>query len=216
MYKDRREAGQLLAALASERSFQHPVVFGLPRGGLPLASEVARQLKCPMSIVLVRKIGAPGQPELALGAVSEGDPPTIVRNEHVIASLGVDDASFDRLSRDQLAELKRRRRLYLGESMPLSATARDALLVDDGLATGATIRAAVKALRRQRPHEIGLLVPVAPREILDELGKIVDWVICPHPMESFSSVGECYERFPQVSDTEVIALLGRGVGHSAG
>jgi putative phosphoribosyl transferase len=207
VFKDRIDAGRRLADALAARHLQDSVVYALPRGGVPVGAEVARRLKCPLSVILVRKIGVPYQPELAMGAIVDGPEQAIIRNEDIIRECGITDAEFDKIAQVQWAEIERRRALYFANAPPVAATGKTALLIDDGLATGATARAAVKALRLMRPRTIGLAIPVATPETLRLLEREVDWVLCLEPADYFPGVGSFYRNFAQVTDDAVVALL---------
>lgn len=206
-FKDRTEAGRLLAkALAIYRNTK-PVVLALPRGGVPVAAEVAKALAAPLDLLLVRKIGVPGQPELAMGAVVDGAEPIVVRNTEVIAATGVSAAEFDRICAREVAEIERRRRLCLGSRPPVDLHGATAIVVDDGIATGATMTAALRAIRRRLPAKVVLAVPTAAPDSLASLRKEADATICLLQPGYFGSVGQFYDDFRQVSDDEVIAAL---------
>lgn len=213
-FADRVEAGGLLGEAVRDALGQadaDAVVLGLPRGGVVVAAEVADALGAPLDVLVVRKIGAPGQPELAMGALAAG---TVVRNADLVHALGIDDATFDAAAEAEREVADARERSYRGIHSPTPLAGRTAVVVDDGLATGATARAAVTALRHReddRPGRVVLAVPVAPRDGLLELSRLVDDVVClrtPHP---FVAVGEWYRGFGQTSDDEVRALLQRRV-----
>jgi putative phosphoribosyl transferase len=207
-FTDRAEAAARLARQLQDLSLAPPlVVFALPRGGVPIGAVVARALHAPLDLVLVRKIGAPWQPELALAAVAEGEPPEIVVDEAVRRHAGVDDAWIAREAQPHLAEIARRRRVYLRGRAPAAVEGRTAIVVDDGLATGTTMRAALKALRRRRPAHLVLAVPVAPPDTLAALRAEVDRIVCLATPEPFHAVGAHYREFHQVDDDEVIAAL---------
>ena len=208
-FKDRIEAGRKLAtALAAYRN-QHPVVLALPRGGVPVAAEVASALKAPLDLILVRKIGVPTQPELAMGAVVDGGEPIIVRNEDVIGLAGISESDFKAVCDSELAEIERRRQRYLGTRPRAEVTARTAIVIDDGVATGATTRAALQATRRRKPKRLVLAVPVAPTDTLSALRSDADDVVCLEDHEFFGAIGFYYRDFRQVSDEEVIKILER-------
>ncbi len=207
VYTDRTEAGKELARLLGDHAGPDTLVLALPRGGVPVAAEVARTLKAPLDLVLVRKIGAPAQPELAVGAVVDGAEPEIVVNSDIAHTLGLSDDKVQELARHEIAEIARRRKIYLGESAPLSPAGRTVIVVDDGIATGASIKAALKALRRAGPERIVLAVPVAPADTLKELEPYADTIVCPATPSPFAAVGAHYRDFPQTPDEEVVALL---------
>ncbi len=206
-YRDRRHAGQVLAAALRKLRGRDPIVLALPRGGVPVGFEVARALSCPLDIVSVRKLGAPHQPELAVGAVVDTDPPQTVGNPEVMEALALDQAWLDQAAKTQEKELLRRRRLYVGDRPRPGLAQRQVILVDDGIATGASIRAALKGLRQARPAELVLAVPVAPPEVLEDLTALCDRIVCPRRPENFGAVGYYYQDFAQTQDEEVVRLL---------
>jgi putative phosphoribosyl transferase len=197
-FANRTEAGRLLADQLVRRGFEKPVVLALPRGGLPVGLEAARALNAPLDAVLVRKIGVPWQPELAAAAVVDGDDPQVVRNGAVIEAAGVTE---DYLRAETAAKLKE-----IERSQP-PVEGRTAVVVDDGVATGATIRAAIKAIRRRRPARLVVAVPVAPASTVAELSQEADEVICLLTPEPFFAIGAHYDDFTQVEDAEAIAAL---------
>ena len=184
-------------------------MLALPRGGVPVAAEIATALRAALDLVLVRKIGVPQQPELAMGAVVDGGHPLIVRNDDVIALAGIDQAEFEAVCRRELAEIERRRQRYLGSRRPVDVADRVAIVVDDGIATGATTRAALRATRMRNPRKLVLAVPVAPTESLAAMRQEADEVVCLEDYESFGAIGYYYADFRQVSDQEVIDILDR-------
>ena len=206
-FHDRREAGRLLAERLAALAEQDPVVLALPRGGVPVAFEVARALRAPLDLVLVRKIGAPQHEEFAVGAVVDGDPPQVVRNEPIIEMLRVPESYIAEATARQVAEIARRRAAYLGGRPPLPVEGRTAIVVDDGIATGATVKAALRGLARSRPARLVLAVPVAPPEALDEIRPLVDELHCLLAPDPFRAVGLFYDDFSQTDDAEVVALL---------
>jgi len=206
---DRMDAGQRLAKALAHYKAQRPVVLALPRGGVPVAAEVATALDAPLDLILVRKIGVPFQPELAMGAVVDGGKPVIVRNEDVISLTGVSEREFNATCDQQLAEIERRRKLYLGNRPHPQIAGLTVIVVDDGIATGATTRAALQAIRMRKPSKLVLAVPVAPTESLKELRGEADEIICLEDYEDFGAIGLFYSDFRQVSDTEVIEILAR-------
>jgi putative phosphoribosyl transferase len=208
-FYDRSEAGRDLAAELVKYKGEDVVVFALPRGGVPVAAPIAVALDAPLDLILVRKIGVPVQPELAMGAVADGGTPLIVRNEDVIAMAGVSEAEFAAVCQRQLAEIERRRRLYIGARPRVEARGRVAIVVDDGVATGATTRAALRAIRALHPKKLVLAVPVAPTDTLASLRSEVDETICLEAHEDFGAIGFFYADFHQISDEEVIATLDR-------
>jgi putative phosphoribosyl transferase len=208
-FRDRTEAGQKLAAALAGYENQQVVVLALPRGGVPVAAEIAAALQAPLDLVLVRKIGLPQQPELAMGAVVDGGHPLIVRNDDVIALAGIDEAEFEAVCRSELAEIERRRQRYLGNRRRVDVTGRVTIVVDDGIATGATTRAALRATRLRNPGRLVLAVPVAPTESLAAMREEADEVVCLEDYEDFGAIGYYYADFHQVPDHEVIETLAR-------
>jgi putative phosphoribosyl transferase len=206
-FSDRSEAGRALAARLAEMKIADPVIFALPRGGVPVAAEIARALNAPLDLLLVRKIGVPWQPELALAAVVDGDDPQVVIDEEVQEQSGVSRTYIDGEAREQLREIERRRAVYLQGRSPVAVENRTAIVVDDGIATGTTVRAALKALRRRKPARLILAVPVAPPETIDALAADVDQVVCLEQPSPFYAIGLYYIDFHQVSDEEVMAAL---------
>ena len=208
-FKDRSDAGRKLAKALAAYKDQHPVILALPRGGVPVAAEVATALHAPLDLVLVRKIGLPIQPELAMGAVVDGGAPIIVRNEDVIRLAGIDETEFKAICDSELAEIERRRRRYLGSRERSDVAGRTAIVIDDGIATGATTRAALRATRMRNPKKLVLAVPVAPTGSLVALRSDADEVVCLEDHEFFGAIGTYYANFNQVADEEVIEMLKR-------
>ena len=206
-FHDRSEAGRKLAKALVRYKNQHPVILALPRGGVPVAAEVAAVLHAPLELILVRKIGVPVQPELAMGAVVDGGAPLIVRNDDVIQLAGIDETEFKAICDSELAEIERRRQRYLGSRERLDVGGRTAIVIDDGIATGATTRAALRATRMRNPKKLVLAVPVAPTDSLAVLRNDADDVICLEDYEFFGAIGLYYANFDQVTDKEVIETL---------
>ncbi len=206
-FADRRAAGRALARVLVKKKLVDPVVLALPRGGVPVAAEIARVLKAPLDIVLVRKIGVPFQPELAAAAVVDGDSPEIVTNADVMALAGVTRDAIEAVAKRELEEIERRRKAYLKDRARVPLEGRTLILVDDGIATGASIRAAIRALRKKRPKMLMLAVPVAPADTVAVLRREVDEVVCLATPEPFFAIGICYIDFHQMSDEEVVELL---------
>lgn len=213
-FEDRAEAGRQLATALARYKDERPVVLGLPRGGVAVAAEIAEALDAPLGLILVRKIGAPSQPELALGAVVDGQDPCVVRNDDVIRALGVSQATFDAICRHELTEIERRRRRYVGDAAPVDVAARVVIVVDDGIATGATMRAALRATRMREPKKLVLAVPVAAPDALDELRSDVDDLVCLISEEPLNAIGLFYVDFHQMTDAEVTAILARLASHA--
>ena len=208
-FKNRSEAGQKLARALSKYKDQHPVILALPRGGVPVAAEVAAALDAPLDLILVRKIGVPFQPELAMGAVVDGGAPIIVRNEDVIQNAGIDETQFKAVCDSELAEIERRRQRYLGDRERFNVIGRTAIVIDDGIATGATMRAALRAIRVRNPKKLVLAVPVASSESTVAMREEADEVICLEDHELFGAISFYYGDFRQISDEEVIETLKR-------
>jgi putative phosphoribosyl transferase len=208
-FRSRTEAGRKLAAALAKYRNEQPVVLALPRGGVPVAAEVAAALGASLDLILVRKIGVPFEPELAMGAVVDGGASIIVRNEDVIRHAGIAETDFKAVCDAELGEIERRRQRYLGHRARAEISGRTAIVVDDGIATGATIRAALRATRMRNPKHLVLAVPVAPTDSLAELQDEADEVVCLESHELFGAIGYYYADFRQVSDEEVIDILGR-------
>jgi len=208
-FRDRSQAGKRLAAELRRFASRSPVVLALPRGGVPVGVEVAAALAAPLDLVLVRKIGAPHQPELAAAAVVDGEQMEIVVNEDVVAGLGLPAGYIEQQAKRQVEEIERRRRLYLGGRERVAVEGKTAVVVDDGIATGATMRAALRAVRRRKPAHLVLAVPVAPPETIEALRHEVDEVVCLVTPEGFYAIGQFYDDFGQVEDDEVKELLER-------
>lgn len=206
-FENRTEAGKALARTLGDRVYHAPVILALPRGGVPVALEVARALGAQMDLLMVRKIGVPGQPELAAAAVVNGESPQIVINEGIAAQARLSREEIERLAKVQLDEIARRKQLYLGGRTPVPIEGRDVIVVDDGVATGATMRASLKALRQRRPARLVLAVPVAAPEALADLRKHVDEAVCLLEPRPLFGVGAHYADFSQVSDQEVKRLM---------
>lgn len=209
MFSDRDDAGRQLAARLSHLRTADPVVLALPRGGVPVGLAIARSLGCPLDIVLVRKIGAPSQPELAAGAVVDGATPETVVNHDVVRALGIGADYIAAEGRRQLAEIERRRLAYVGDRPRPPLDGRTAIVVDDGIATGATMRAALIAVRRAEPRRLVLAIPVAAPDTLAELASEVDEIVCLDSPEWFQAIGMFYGDFHQIEDREVVDLLAR-------
>jgi predicted phosphoribosyltransferase len=208
-FANRQDAGHRLAARLAHYKGRHAVVLAMPRGGVPVAAEVAAALEAPLDLVLVRKIGVPTQPELAMGAVVDGGAPIIVRNEDVIRMAGVEEPEFTAICDKELTEIERRRRVYLGTRKPVEVADRVVIVVDDGIATGATTRAALRGVRQRKPAEIVLAVPVAPTDTIDSLRDEADTIVCLESYVDFGAIGYFYKDFTQTTDEEVIEILSR-------
>jgi predicted phosphoribosyltransferase len=195
-------------------SLTRPVVYALPRGGIPVGFEIAQALGAPLEVVLVRKIGAPGAPELALGAVVDGGSPHTIVNQEVFRATGSDTAYLERARRQELAEIERRRALYVPGRKPLPPEGRTAIVVDDGLATGATAMAAIRALKSGGASRVVLAIPVAPEERLDAFRAEAE-VVCLLAARRFHGVGAFYQDFHQLTDRETLDLLDRAKARQA-
>ncbi len=204
-FRDRSDAGRRLGEALKSRRLPRPVVFALPRGGVPVAAEVCAALDAPLDLIIARKIGVPIQPELAMGAVAEGGEP--VRNEDIIALVGITQSEFAAVCGQERREIERRRRRYLGDRAQVEVAGRTAIVVDDGIATGATMRAALRAIRARQPRKVVLAVPVGPSSTLDALRADADDVVCLEEHEPFGAIGMFYRDFTQVTDEQVVALL---------
>ena len=209
LFQNRADAGQQLARALVKYKARHPVVLALPRGGVPVAAEVAAALDAPLDLVLVRKIGVPSQPELAMGAVTDGGKPTIIRNSEIIELCGVSERKFDAVCKEELGEIERRRKRYLGDRARTEVKGEVVIVVDDGIATGATTLAAVRAIRERKPKELVLAVPVAPLDTIEKLRAEVDDIVCLETPGDLGAIGYFYRDFHQVSDDGVISTLRR-------
>jgi putative phosphoribosyl transferase len=207
MFEDRKQAGRELAKKLLRFKDQSPVVLALPRGGVTIGFEIARRLNAPLDVVLVRKIGAPVQPELAVAAVADGEHPEMAVNRDVVELLSIPESYLAEERKRQLEEIERRRALYVGDRPRPPVAGHTAIVVDDGIATGATVRAALAAVRRAGPSHLVLAVPVAPAETIAELRPDVDEIECLETPPDFMAIGSYYEDFLQVTDDEVIAML---------
>lgn len=204
---DREEAGAYLARALSARRFTDPVVYALPRGGVPVARPIAEALKAPLDVLMVRKIGVPWQPELAAASVVDGEQADIVMNEPVMQAAKLDAKKIKELAQPELKEIERRREIYLPGRKPVRAEGRTAILVDDGIATGTSMKAAILAVKKRKPAEIIVAVPVAAPDTLRAIGRLVDDTIVLAAPERFGSVGNFYKDFHQLTDEEVVGLL---------
>lgn len=206
-FTDRQEAGRLLADELAGMHLVDPVVLALPRGGVPVACEVARRLNAPLDLLLARKIGVPGEPEVALAAVVEGEPPQVILDEQLAAEHPVSSEWMEAAVAQQVHEIKRRRDVYLRGRPALTLHGRTVLVVDDGMATGTTMRAALSALRQVGARRLIAAIPLAPASAVMLLAREADDVICLAQPASFRAVGEHYEDFHQLADEEVVDLL---------
>ncbi len=204
-FKNRKEAGKKLAKKLLEYRRKTTIVFAIPRGGVVTAYEIAKKLDAPLDIIIPRKIGAPGNQELAIGAVTEDG--TTILNTRLVTMLGISDAYIESEKTKQIEEIKRRVKTYRGEQLPKDFGGKIVILVDDGIATGATVRAAIHSLLKGNPSFIIVAIPVGPPDTLKELKQEVDKLICLVSYEPFFSIGQFYVDFSQVPDKDVITLL---------
>jgi putative phosphoribosyl transferase len=215
LFRDRADAGKRLSRLLGEYKGRDCVVLALPRGGVPVAAEVADFLGAPLDLLLVRKIGVPQHPELAMGSVIDGGEPIVVRDHAIMRMSGTSETAFDEVCARELREIERRRKFYLGGRPFEPLEGRIAIVVDDGLATGNTMRAALQGARERHPAELVMAVPVAPADTLARFAQDADKIVCLATPENFGAVGYYYSDFSQTSDQEVIALLARHAQGSA-
>lgn len=212
MFADRREAGRQLAHRLIRNASLEPLVVGLPRGGVPVAAEVADRLGAELDVIVVRKLGCPWQPELGIGAIAEGG--VRVLNDALVEEVGIGRDQLDAETAREEAELARRVGRYRGDRAPISVANRVVIVVDDGLATGYTARAAIEALRRRGARRVILAVPVAPEDSIAAMRDVADEVVVVDVPSWFLSIGEFYEDFRQTSDAEVVGLLQRAADQS--
>ncbi|MFM2062898.1 MAG: hypothetical protein RLZZ507_2568 [Cyanobacteriota bacterium] len=205
-FRNRTEAGQMLVHhLRDYTNQENLLVLGLPRGGVPVAFEVAKALNAPLDICIVRKLGVPGQKELAMGAIASGG--IGVLNYNVINTLGIDREAIQIVAAEELQELQRRDRTYRGNAPPINVKDKIVILIDDGIATGSTMRAAIAILKQQKPKKIVVAVPVAPASTYEQLQSEVDEIVCLQTPENLSAIGVWYEDFSQTTDEEVQEIL---------
>ncbi len=208
-FRDRSEAGRRLADKLQHLKDNKPVVLALPRGGVPVGFEVAAALAAPLDLVLVRKIGVPWQPELALGAVTDGDHPQTYIDSELATALAIPEDYVKEETARQVAELERRRQVYCAGRAPVDIAGATAIVVDDGIATGATMRVALQAVRRRNPARVVLATPVAAEETISKLRPLADEVVCVDMPVGLGAIGFYYRDFHQISDAEVTDILAR-------
>ncbi len=209
MFRNRTDAGERLAPALQHLKGRHPVVLALPRGGVPIGAIVADALDAPLDLVLVRKIGAPGNPELAAGAVVDGTAPVTVLNQDVVDLMRISDSYLAEETDRQLKEIARRRQVYLGDRPRPQIEGRTVIVIDDGIATGATVRAALQAVRKANPDHLVLAVPVASPDVIASLRTLADETVCLETPEFLGAIGAYYLDFRQVSDNDVKDVLER-------
>jgi putative phosphoribosyl transferase len=214
-FSDREEAGRLLAACLTHLKDELPVVLALPRGGVPVAAPIAAALQAPLDVLLVRKIGAPDNPEFGIGAVVDGARPELVVDDELVRQLGVSRDYIEQESRRQLAEIERRRTLYMLGRTPVDPAGRTVIVVDDGIATGGTVRVALRALALSGAGRRVLAVPVAPSDTAEALRALCDEAVFLDTPARFRAVGDYYRDFHQLDDDEVIALLDQAAAPGA-
>jgi putative phosphoribosyl transferase len=209
MFADRRQAGIELGQELAKLNLHSPTVLALPRGGVPVGAEVAAILNAPLDVLIVRKVGAPGNPELAVAALVAGDPDDVVLNREIVEAYRLTDSELRALINSERPELARRVALYIGDRQQVPVENKTAIIVDDGMATGTTAKVAVRALRRRGPTKIVLALPVAPKVVMDELRLEADIVVCLRQEEHFKALSLHYVNFEQLSDEEVIISLNK-------
>ncbi|MEX0408229.1 phosphoribosyltransferase [Aquibium sp. LZ166] len=207
MFSDRAEAGKALGSELAKMDLHDAIVLALPRGGVPVAAAIADLLNAPLDLVIVRKVGAPGNPELAVAAIVDGNPPDVVLNREIIEAYGLAEEEIDALVKDERPELERRRNAYRGKRKVLSVRDKTVIVVDDGAATGTTMKVALRALRRRQPRSIVVALPVAPPDTCIELESEADAVVCLSQPPSFRALSQHYRDFRQLSDAEVTQAL---------
>ncbi|TIW90044.1 MAG: phosphoribosyltransferase [Mesorhizobium sp.] len=207
MFRDREDAGVKLGLELSRLQLHHPIVLALPRGGVPVAVEVAKALHAPLDLLIIRKVGAPGNPELAVAAIVDGDPGEVVLNREIVETYALDESELRVLIANERPELERRRAAYRWKTRPISIAGKTAIIVDDGAATGTTMKIAIRALKRRSPREIVVAIPVSPQETVVELEQEADRVVCLSQPGQFRALGHHYLRFPRLSDNDVVFAM---------
>ncbi|TPN51456.1 phosphoribosyltransferase [Mesorhizobium sp. B1-1-7] len=207
MFRDREDAGAKLGLELSRLQLHRPIVLALPRGGVPVAVEVAKALNAPLDLLIVRKIGAPGNPELAAAAIIDGDPGEVVLNREIVETYSLDDDALRVLIANERPELERRRLTYRGKTKPISIAGKTAIIVDDGAATGTTMKIAIRALKHRSPREIVVAIPVSPQETVTALEQEADRVVCLSQPGQFQALSHHYLRFPQLLDNDVVSAM---------
>jgi putative phosphoribosyl transferase len=210
MFRDRSDAGKQLAGKLRHLKDKEPAVLALPRGGVPVGFEVAQALEAPLDVLLVRKIGVPWQPELALGAVTDGENPETFINKELALALSISDDYVKEETTRQIEELERRRRVYCAGRAPVDIAGATAIVVDDGIATGATMRVALQAARKRNPSRLVLATPVAAADTIEQLRPLADEVVCVEMPAGLGAIGFYYTDFHQMSDDEVTGILAQG------
>ncbi len=207
MFESRAQAGEILGAALGGFAKLDPIVYALARGGAPVAAAVAEKINSPLDLILVRKLGAPFQPELAIGAVADGGAPASVLHKDRIDELGVGDEYLKKAEAEAFAEIERRRAVFFKRHKPVPPAGRNVILVDDGLATGATMEAAIKAMRAAGAKRVIVAVPVAPADAAEKFRALADDFVCVETPSPFWAVGNHYQAFPQLSDSDVVEIL---------
>jgi putative phosphoribosyl transferase len=209
LFRNRHEAGKQLAQALLPLHLRQPLVLALPRGGVPIGFEIACFFDAPLDILLVRKIAMPSMPEVALGAVVDGNAHQVVWNEGLARTLQLEEADLETLKQQQLQEIERRRQAYQGATLPPSLVGRSVIMVDDGIATGSTMKVALKALRHTKAAALIVAVPVAPPDVWADIAQLVDHGVCLHCPKPFGAVGQYYSDFEQLKDQQIVDLLAK-------
>lgn len=207
MFHDRADAGKQLAVQLAKLSLPEPVILALPRGGVPVGAEVAQALQAPLDVILVRKVGAPDNEELAVAAIVDGEPPDIVLNREIVEVYGLHNDDLAALIKRERPELERRRLVYRSKRRAVSVSGKTVIVVDDGAATGTTMKVAIRALRKRSPRKIVVALPVAPPDVVIDLANEADQIVCVSQPAHFAALGYHYRQFQQVTDEEVVEIL---------